>query len=550
MKTRFVLIICFLMSSFAQAHSDQFWKSLNNDFIKMEMKYEKNAIVKSRYPRAMRTILEGVFGWYPGTTWDQESQCSLEELKAAIQSEILPSKKQSIVANYVQNCSPVHSRMNFMNGLKIISQKGSFTSHPFFKYSFLSYPGGIKTRALWGIRAAEKRDLLIVRPGIYASVDEVIAERYILFLLTEINGYHVVVLENSTSGDHIVNNDVVSVGGAKEAYENLYLIEQIRKHPQLAPLVDKIHLLGVSLGANGVLLASLVNQKNERKYFDKTFLFCPVVDLPASFQTQMESGFRPLLLDWWSSHRFQDIEGKSDFQLESLWDSISSLSPRWVKGAWSWFHKKYRFHKDWQLYLGKDFYTGEFDKDYSFFNDQTTLPDQLYVLATKTDPIVFPEINFHLLEKKGHDKTFFYQFEDGFHCSFAYTYQWKFLDTLFTSMINSEMPVDSGPKKEKYELVIDTRHHRAIESSQLDIRSVEVSKLDFESVELLVYFSTRAHQTDAFLSGHVKIPLKDLYLDAHHTDYDPEAIRNFIKRYLQTKFRIQKEANKFIIHNS
>lgn len=544
MILRFLFFISAFCGSSAWAHDPEFWRAFDNDFIQMEMIYQNNPEVKSRYPKLLRNALEGVLGWHPGTVWDMKTDCSFAELNQRLTSAVALNSKPAILDEFIQRCQPVFSKSNLVNALKNISQRGSFHNHPFFKYSFLNFPNHLKTRALWGMRSKEKRDLIIVRPGVYANVDELIAERYMLFLLTELNGYHVVVLENSTSGDHFNNNENVVIGGPKEAFENLYLIEQIRKHPKLSGLVGKIHLMGISLGANGVLLSSLINQKENHRYFDKTVLFCPVVDLKMSFRAQMQPGVRSFLIDIWSSRRFQDIRGKKDFQLAPFWESLSQLSPRWVNSAWSWFEKKYQWQPQWLKYLTAEFYSGDFTKDYRFFTEQTRLPDNFYALATKTDPIVFPESNYLKLAVKAHENTFFYMFEDGFHCSLAYTYQWKFLDTLFTGIFGDTLWGESSAVK-KYQVSMTPSHPQAGETSSghLEIRSVEVAKLDKEWVELLVYFATDSHAG----SGHVLIPLKDLYLDEHVVEYDSEVIRSYIKRLIQTKFETEKEGEAVFI---
>lgn len=538
MRKGLFLVSLFWMSQ-VNAHAFEFWQSFNNDFIQMEMTYQNNPKVKSRYPKLFRKLLEGLLGWHPGTVWDMKNECSFSELKENLSRPGTLSSKPSLLNEFIKRCDPVYSTSNTMNMLKVLSQKGSFQHHPFFKYSYLNFPNGLKTRALWGLRSEEKRDLIIVRPGIYANVDELIAERYLMFLLTELNDYHVLVIENSTSGDHLSNNENVTIGGPKEAFENLYTIEQIRKHPKLSTLVGEIHLMGISLGANGVLLSSLVNQKKKHRYFNKTILFCPVVDIKASFKKQMVSGVRPFLIDFWNRHRFQDIADKENFKLPSFWESLFSFRPRWVNAAWNWFEGNYKKYPEWQEFLPAEFYSGDFAKDYNFFTDHTRLPDNLYAVATKTDPIVFPEDNYAKLAAKAHENAFFYMFEDGFHCSMAYAYQWKFLDTLFSGMIGSnEILTDEA--RRKYPLVVSKAHPATedLTSDELEIRSVEVAKLATE-VELLVYFSEGSHNK----SAHVLIPLRDLYLDDHFVEYDSEVIRTYIKRLIQTKFRIEKEAD-------
>ncbi len=444
---------------------------------------------------------------------------------------------------YIDRCAPVFSKNNFISGLKAISQRGSFHNHPFFKYSFLNFPEGMKTRAIVGIKNQTKRDLVIVRPGIFASVDELIAERYILFLLTELNDFHVVVLENSTSGDHLVNNDHGMVAGAKEAFENLYIIDHLRKNKNLAPLIGKIHLMGMSLGANGVLLSSLINKKENYRYFEKTLLLCPVVDFKTSFNSQMQNGFVSYLLDWWSSRRFRDLAGKKDFELEPGIDSMLKFSPRWVKGAWNWFEKKYHYQPSWQAYLSKDFYQGDFKKDFEFFNQNTVLPNNLYVIATKTDPIVHPADNYDKLFDRANSNTFFYKFEDGFHCSFAYTYQWKFLDQFFMGILDSFTNEPRKSETYKLEIITEAKVGPLDISEVPEIRSVEISRLETEHVELLVYFLGHSH----LVSAHVSIPLTVFSLDNEYVHYDSEVVRNYIKRLIQTKADIVTEKDHFFI---
>lgn len=540
-----VLIVSIILGlAKASAHSDNFWLSLQSDFLNIELNYQSNPSIKSRYPVFMRLILEGLWGWQPGTLWDMNSSCNLNEFQVNFSSADSAAKKQEVLKDVLDRCSPVFSKNNFLNSIKSISQKGSFHNHPFLKYSSLNFPNGLKTRALWGIKNIEKRDLIIIRPGIFATVDELIAERYLIFLLNELNNFHIVVLENSTSGDQFVNNQNAIIGGPKEAFENLYLIEQIRKNAILGPLVGKIHLMGISLGANGVLLASQINQKENYRYFDKTLLLCPVVDLPASFAVQMENGFIPYAIDWWSSRRFSDLVEKKDFELPSAVDAFLKLSPRWVKSAWAFFEKKYDFQPQWQTYLPKDLYRGDFKKDYQFYNEGDPLPNNFYVLATKIDPIVPTEKNYSKLLKGAHESVFFHLFDDGFHCSFAYAYQWKFLDRLFSAILMSAENVSfSIGRRFQLHTVAKIDEVLSSDKDKLEVRSVEITKLEADYVELLVYFMQGKH----LRNGHVQISLDALSLGTDHLRYDPEAVRSYIKRYIQTKSDIDSEGSEFFI---
>ncbi len=66
------------------AHTDQFWNSLSDDFLNIEITYKENPIVESRYPHILRILLEGTLGWHPGTMLHMKTQCDLGQFKMAL----------------------------------------------------------------------------------------------------------------------------------------------------------------------------------------------------------------------------------------------------------------------------------------------------------------------------------------------------------------------------------------------------------------------------------------------------------------------------------
>lgn len=422
----FILLICNIGLC---ELSIQEWKTIEDDFFSIQIPYRKNESVKAQYPRLIGQFLYKTLGWDPGLNSEPEVKCSNSP-------KLFGTKAvQSDFDLWVDNCPATVNSSTWLSPFKSVSQFGNLKEHPFVKYGYLNFPTNLKTRMLLGIKDLEKKDLIIFRPGVFVNLDDLRAEKYLVYILTEILNVHIIMLESSTSAEHLVNNAQSSVGGISEAYENLYLVNEIRKNKVLSRITNKIHFFGMSLGGNGVLAASLINQSQHYKYFDRTILFCPVVNVISSFEARMQPGAKSFIFDLWSSSRFLDLLDRPRFELSPLLPSILSLKPRWIRAAWEWFQGNYQYHPEWSKVLPNDFHTGDYRYDHLFQTRIKKLPENFYVLATRTDPIVSLEDNFNYLKQfQDPKKQIFKIFENGVHCSFPYTYQWKFIVSMLKSL--------------------------------------------------------------------------------------------------------------------
>ncbi|MCK6597266.1 MAG: hypothetical protein L6Q37_02795 [Bdellovibrionaceae bacterium] len=408
-----------------------------NDFIQEAKLEDLEDQAGGRYPESFKWILEKTIGWIPEKSLGQESRCSQRFgafYEKLLKSE-LPSNKKRYLEDFLKTCSPVESNNNPWTVLKNISQIHDFPQEKGYRRVTLHFPGGIKTQALLGLKDNKKRDWIVIRPGIFASTNEIIAEKYLLILLYELSPFNVIYLESSTSSDHLFHNKKVFLGGAKEAFENIYLIKELRSHPFFSKLINKIHLFGMSLGGNGVLLASLINAENHYSFFEKTLLFCPLIDLKTTYQQSLSPSLWNLIKDLWSAQRFTYILSQRQAFPMGFWQGIFNLTPRNITGYYELVKRDYTIEPTLYKGFGEKYYSGDFEKDVDFFKKIKVLPDHFYLWATKTDVLVPTTLNYDFLKPLESEKQFFFLFDKGNHCSFLYAYNLEFLKSLILGIL-------------------------------------------------------------------------------------------------------------------
>lgn len=432
-KTNSTYLVKSNFSSFAELWASNTWQ---NDFLSSTLVEDFAERIPGNYPPWAKKLLDIGFGWTPGPVKKQELNCDAASLRQVLTASLSAGEKLKIFTEAYQHCSPVTSTDNFMNVFKNISQRYNYLADPHYHRVTLKFPGGIHTKALFVFKDLKARDLIIFRPGIFGTTDDLIAEKYLLKIFFELSEFNMIVLESSSSTDHMFNNPKIYLGGIKEGYENLYLIEHLRKHPVLSPLIKKINMIGMSLGGNGVLFASHMNQLNQYKFFHKTVLICPVVDMNKTFIKAREAVLSKYVMDWWVSRRFGPAFSKREEAFRvGFFESLFGLKPRYIPAYYDLAEKDY--YLDPKLY--KDFYplsyTGNFEKDLNFYQKIVQLPKEFYYLATPRDELVDPQINYQYIKNKATGNEFIYLFPEGQHCSFAYTYHWDFLVALFLGIL-------------------------------------------------------------------------------------------------------------------
>lgn len=331
----------------------------------------------------------------------------------------------------------------------------SFRSKLFFKFDALGafnfqkvdfqIQPDLKIRGLLGLHKNQKRPMVIFRMGIHGNRDELLAERYLVKILYEDLGLHVLVLESLTSHGFLVENKEVSVGGFEEGLHTYYILNQIEHHEfSWADQVTSLHLVGLSMGGEGVFLTTYLDEKTQHA-IKSVVNFCPVVNLKKDFDRLNEPGIKNVFADFWNSRRLQEIT-KKDERLKniSLWPMLFDLKPRFANTVFSWlgerrispllsidqFQKKFpeiKLPHEFNQHIQKSHNLFELNNFWNFYENLKT---PFTIISTKNDRVVFNDINTDSIrtgQQPGHFDQVKYVDLQGFHCSLAEEYQWPFL---------------------------------------------------------------------------------------------------------------------------
>lgn len=209
---------------------------------------------------------------------------SVKKMAAGVQGEInrcQPSWFQS----------PQDSVMNLLGFSKIEFPKG----RPYVKNLKIPLADGRRVRGLLAVKPGGKRDLVIVRCGIFCDVGEGSVTASALMQVYEENPVHLLLLNSASGADWARDNGVSHIGGFDEGYQNLEVARWLSgRAKELGLQIKNIHIMGVSLGGSSSLFSSFYYEAAE-EFKDlpvKSFLaVCPMVDARAQFTTVLDSSF-------------------------------------------------------------------------------------------------------------------------------------------------------------------------------------------------------------------------------------------------------------------
>lgn len=289
-------------------------------------------------------------------------------------------------------------------------------SNQLFQQVLFELPGGVKVRGLFALkRDARPRPFVILRLGIFSSVTEFMAERPLVIQLFDQSPFHLLILENSTSGEFIQNNLRLSIGGYDEGIQNLMISRYLRSTQNpISKRIASLHFVGVSLGGHGVLHAGLLNDAEKQKVIDSMLLFCPVVQLKATFDQLQSSRWRAPLINFWSSRRLVGLQKRSERNL-SVWNFLPE--------AFEFFDSHYQ--GPLIAYEVSDQTPGassDFWELNSFHKRLGQLKTPTLSFVTSQDQLVPKEINSNLIQSSHFEKV---EFPQGEHCSLSSAYDWQ-----------------------------------------------------------------------------------------------------------------------------
>ena len=314
-----------------------------------------------------------------------------------------------------------------------------------FKKIDIDLTPSVKARGLLGLQANEKRPLVIFRMGIHGNRDEFMAERYLIKILYQELGYHVLMLESLTSHGNILASKNISFGGLEEGLQTFYILNLINNNEfSWTSQVTDIHLVALSMGGEGAFLTTYLDEQTIKK-IKSIEVLCPLINLETTFKNHFKPGLTNAVGDIWNSLRLKALTEKTMVLQElSMWKMLIDLKPRYsplvldylnqtVKKpllSLSDFENRFK-HLKWPLefvnHMQKDQSYLERNNFWPFFKNEKT---PIQFILTPHDVMAINELNSDLIRKHQQPGTFNkvkFMDLDGFHCSLAQEYQWPFL---------------------------------------------------------------------------------------------------------------------------
>lgn len=405
-----------------------------------------------RYPEPLNFLFGAILGWTPqGDAKLMSAACSRVIWQQRMRDPRIvnsPQLQGALVQKYFQDCrSELETGDSgyFTNLMSMMTMKYAPHEHPFLHRVVINLPGNIKLKGLLGLKGdMKRRPLVIVRLGIFSSVEDFRPERAWLMMLFEQSPFNVLLLENMSSADFVANNSQFSFGGYDEGIQNILVARMLTSSEEpLSRLVDSVHMFGVSLGGHGVLFSSLLNKFNSpknRPLINSFTALCPVVNLKPTMEALIEGGVKSAFVDLWSQQRLKGLDKKLPALVS--YDSFTFLSKaiseiaRTYRGGLSYVSD---VHLPPGMVDGANFWgLNDFWKYYK----QVELPVLIY--ATQQDPAVPYELNSQKIAHKEMNieskNIRVIELPQGVHCTLPVAYDWGVLAGLFQSYILSHSP--------------------------------------------------------------------------------------------------------------
>lgn len=328
----FLFILCGSCGSYAAAASSSpsIDKSWIQTYASPEVEFpnansEWSAATPGRHPFWVHLALNRILKWDPQ---DQppapHGDCATVKFVERLMQNPDPAAKTHIFEEYDKNCEDQYVTgplLHSWQALRMFSQAYDIDDHPFLHRVVFKLPDGRKLKGLIALKDNKKRPFVVLRMGIAGNIEEAFPERFFYYQFFERGLFHFLMVENMTGSDFIHNNKVLDFGGLAEAYQNLWLADLLQNPKQpISKLVESLHLVGLSLGGQGVLTSAwlLPHQKNPDSY-RSILALCPLVNLGPTFDSLfLKSGWRKLPLEFWAHSRFGEFRDTHPELFESF----------------------------------------------------------------------------------------------------------------------------------------------------------------------------------------------------------------------------------------
>lgn len=438
-----IVALFFCGDLFAQSPQQLFLESFQSPQIQFPAEgSEFTKISPGRYPPVLKFLFQKALSWNPdGAPGSYSAACAPRLWQERLLSPGVrePRLQSALLRRYLGECKGEleTGRGLFSNLLGIMTLRFSPQDHPFLHRVLFNLPGNIKLKGYLALKGdRKKRPLVVLRLGIFSSVEDFLPERYLLMQLFEQSPFNVLVVENMTGPDFIADNDRFSFGGYDEGLQNILLAQILRNSDEpLNKLVDSLHFVGMSLGGHGVLFASLLNQQMAKPPIQSFLAICPVVNLKETLHALEDGGaIERSAVNFWVSQRLEGLRLKVPSLAKiSRFDVLPAMikaQETSYRGGLSYDSVRIRLPEGM-----KD--APDFWKMNDFWPLYRDVQAPVIVWSTEQDPIVPFAKNAENLHRPNIGVV---PFSQGVHCTLPIAYRWDAITTLLQAQILSQAP--------------------------------------------------------------------------------------------------------------
>lgn len=398
--------------------------------------------------------------WMP--EWKQNhlpSDCNLEKIAKVMKSEKSiksdnsensENQLKSALQNFWTHCEPLirnYSPGHLFEIIKMLNIDYDILATPLAHEVVFHLPNQIKVRGILFARSLQKRDLVILRPGIFSSFDSMIAERFVINQLFDEGKFNVLLIPSITGKQFIEDNESFIYGGFEEGIHTTLIASLLKsKNQPISSLIDKIHLAGVSMGGHGVWFANILDAINGHQFFDKSLYFCPLIDFYKTMQNHGDNNLYRFLSKYWTWKRLQPLRQKFNvhwrdfFQKENSW--LSPWKSKYHQPLVGWPNILFdnEIIKNLNTKIQNNYLTFEELNTWEYWLNKNLNQDisvnPSLVLYTETDPVVPPLVNILNPDHKLDHATAL-ALPKGFHCSIPVNYNEAFMSTFVNEFLMS-----------------------------------------------------------------------------------------------------------------
>lgn len=540
MKSRiFLLFLAAMLPIYAHSLADvtpqqEFVLQFMSPQIEWVGKNQAKELSQGRYPFFLSHLLNQTFSWKPsGERHSYTSGCDPDIWASRLMDSRI-NKVQiqgALIQKYFQDCRDeiqTGSTSEIWNTFKFLTIDLNFHKHPFLNRIQFNLPNGVRLQGLLALKGDLKaRPIIVMRMGVYTNVDEANAERFFMMSWFEQGPFNVLFLDNISGALFIDQNKGISFGGYDEALQNIQ-ISRLLKDPQqpLSKIISSVHLSGLSLGGNGALYASLLNEYNSFKghrLINSFMLFCPVTHLKDSLERLTAPNFKNKLVDFWSRRRLAGMEARMSTK-PSLFDflpkAIAHMTNEY-RGGLTW---------DGSVALPPGMQNkNNFWAVNNLVEKYQNVSAPVLSIVTRNDELVPPALNSDRLKFQNFKMV---KMEEGFHCTLPIPYNWDIWPSLMNAYFMSHSP----------NLVMQT-----IEIPVPVIVEKNKAKLDFK-----VSYPDNKPYVSLKLSGPfedkiVNLPLNGFDFRFHNSKIS-DSEKEMLSRWLNQNLRMKIRGNELVLN--